>query len=248
MTRGVVAAALVLLSLIVVLPASADGGRVARGSIVALTSRSISVQTDRVKVTCAVRAQSPSLDGYAAGDRVAIVCRKVWRDRFVLARIRHLEASTNADGERKTVTFGGAITALSDTSISLHDGDRDLTCAITSSSPSLEHAKVGDHVRVTCTNGVLTSVAPVTVPPAKPVEPPRPAEPPKPPTTTTHALTGAIGTIAVLGDTSLTVHNIEHDLTCSLGDGSPKLGDFQVGDHVKVLCTDGVLSSIARVQ
>jgi len=249
MTRGVFAAALVLLSMIVVLPASADNGRVARGSIVAITSKSISVQTNDAKVTCALREHSPSLDGYAAGDRVAIACLRVRRDRFVLARIRHLTASTSSDGERKTVTFGGAITALSDTSISLHDGDRDLTCAITASSPSLGNAKVGDHVRVTCTNGVLTAVAPVTPPPVvKPVEPPRQPEPPKPAPPTTQTLTGAIGTITVIGDTSLTVHNAEHDLTCSLGDGSPKLGDFHVGDHVKVLCTDGVLTSIARVE
>ena len=115
MTRGVFAAALVLLSMIVVLPASADNGRVARGSIVAITPKSISVQTNDAKVTCALREHSPSLDGYAAGDRVATRVPPLRRDRFVLARIRHAHGVDDSDGERKTVTFGGAITALSDT-------------------------------------------------------------------------------------------------------------------------------------
>jgi hypothetical protein len=249
MTRGVLAAALALVSLVVVLPAGADDGRVARGSIVALGERSISVQTERFRVTCAVREKSPSLDGFAKGDRVMMICRQARRG-FVLARIRHLQTSTatNGDGEVKTVTFGGAITALSDTSISLHDGNRDLTCAITAASPSTGDAKVGDHLRVTCKNGVLAGVAPVGPPPApKPVEPPRQPEPPKP-APTTHQFTGAIGTIAVIGDASVTVHNAEHDLTCTLGASSPKLGDFHVGDRVKVLCIDGALTTIARVE
>jgi hypothetical protein len=246
MTRGAFAAALGLLSLVVVLPAGADDARLARGSITSVGATSISVATDRaVKVTCALRDRSPSLDGYSEGDRVAITCRRV-RHTFVLARIRHLQAAANSEGEVKTVAFGGAITALTDTSISLHDGDRDITCAITDVSPPTGDAKVGDHLRVVCKNGVLALVAPVTGP--KPVEPPRQPEAPKPaPTPTTHTLTGAIGTITVLGDTSLTVHNAEHDLTCSVGTASPKLGDFHVDDRVKVLCTDGVLTSIARV-
>jgi hypothetical protein len=170
---------------------------------------------------------------------------------FVLAKIRHLALVTSSDGERKVVTFGGAITALSATSISLHDGDRDLTCSIKDGSPSTAPAKVGDHVRVACTNGVLTAIAPVVPPPTRPAEPPKQPEQPKQPEPehpTTHVLTGAIGTIAVLGTSSLTVHNAEHDLTCSLGESSPRLGDFRVGDHVKVLCTDSVLSTIARVE
>jgi hypothetical protein len=131
----------------------------------------------------------------------------------------------------------------------LHDGDRDLTCSITDASPSTGTAKVGDHVRVICANGVLTAIAP---PLARPVDPPKPPAAPEPPRQpehpTTHVLTGAIGSITAVDASSLTVHNAEHDLTCSVGDSSPHLGDFHVGDRVKVLCTDGVLSSIVRVE
>ena len=35
-------------------------------------------------------------------------------------------------------------------------------------------------------------------------------------------------------------------MTCSVGDPSPHLGDYHVGDRVKVLCTDGVLTAISR--
>jgi hypothetical protein len=248
MTRGVLAAALGLLSLVVVLPAGADDARLARGAITALDSGSISVVTDRaVSVTCALRDRSPSLQGFTEGDRVTIACKRV-RRVYVLARIRHVRASLSSDGEVKTVTFGGAITALDGSSISLHDGDRDITCAITDASPSTGSVKVGDHLRVVCKNGVLASVTPVT-PAPKPPEPAHEPDAPTPPLApTTHALTGAIGSISVLGDASVTVHNAEHDLTCSLGASSPKLGDYRVGDRVKVLCTDGALTSIARVE
>jgi hypothetical protein len=242
-TRGVFAATLGLLTLVVALPAGADNGRSARGAIASLTPRAISVQTGSVKVTCALAERSPSLKGFAPGDRVAIVCHKVRRS-FVLAKIRHLEVATSSEGEVKKVTFAGAITALSATSISLHDGDRDLTCSLTNDSPSTASLQVGVHVRVACTNGVLTSLAPISPPPApRPVEPPKAPEPPHP---TTHVLTGAIGTLTVLEASSVTVHNAEHDLTCSLGDSSPHLGDYHVGDRVKVLCTDGVLTTISR--
>jgi hypothetical protein len=248
-TRGVFAATLGLLALVVALPAAADNGRSARGAIASITPKTISVQTAGPKVTCAIADRSPSLSGYSAGDRVAIGCHKV-RHVFVLAKIRHLQVATSSEGEVKKVTFAGAITALSATSISLHDGDRDLTCSVTADSPSTASLKIGVHVRVACTNGVLTALAPVgPPPPPRPVEPPKTPEAPKtpePPHPTTHVLTGAIGTLTVLETSTVTVHNAEHDLTCSIGDSSPHLGDFHVGDRVKVLCTDGVLTTISR--
>jgi len=51
----------------------------------------------------------------------------------------------------------------------------------------------------------------------------------------------------LLSSLSLTVHNDEHgDITCRLTDGSPHVGDFHVGDHVKLACADGVLKLIAK--
>src|SRR5581483_4574903 len=48
------------------------------------------------------------------------------------------------------------------TSISLHDGDRDLTCTLGPGSPSTASFAVGRHVKAICTDGVLTAIAPVT--------------------------------------------------------------------------------------
>ena len=90
--------------------------------------------------------RSPSLTGYNIGDRVQMVCVRV-RHALFLAKLRH---ATTPSGETLPVSFAGAITALSGTSISLHDGDRDLTCAIGDSSPSTDAFRVGQHARVAC--------------------------------------------------------------------------------------------------
>jgi hypothetical protein len=66
-----------------------------------------------------------------------------------------------AASDDASTRFGGALTALSDDSISLHDGDRDLTCKLDASSPSTADYKVGQHVKVVCAGGTLVSIAPV---------------------------------------------------------------------------------------
>ena len=46
----------------------------------------------------------------------------------------------------------------------------------------------------------------------------------------------------------LTVHNDEHgDVSCRVTDGSPRLGDYHVGDRVKLGCAGGVLKLIAKL-
>jgi len=43
------------------------------------------------------------------------------------------------------------------------------------------------------------------------------------------------------------VRGDEHgDLSCRVTDASPRLGDYHVGDHVKLACADGVLKLIAK--
>ncbi len=288
-------------ALILVLPAAADSGRTARGIVVTATATRIVVRSKHGLLHCAVSTASPSVADYATGDRVAIACRRA-DSHLVLARIRHLAAAP-ASSDTAPVTFGGTITALSDSAISLHDGDRNLTCSLSDASSRPAGAKVGDHARVVCTSGVLTSFTLVTAPPPattgggtvsalSPVSitihnaehgdvtctlgasspslgeihvgdvvrfgcvggalvaiskftplPPAPAPAPEP-----HPAFVTYGAISALSATSLTVHNEEHgDLTCSLGDSSPRLGDFHVGDHVQVGCSDGhLLVTIAR--
>lgn len=238
-------AAILAAALLVALPAAAEPGRAVSGSIVSVSPTHVKVRGEHQTLRCAVRKRSPSVEGFKAGDRVQVAC--VPGDGgLVLTRIRALPAAADTTrAEHGTVTFAGAITALSATSISLHDGDRDLTCSISSGSPSRGDSKLGDHAHVTCTDGVLTAFEPIVRVVPAPTSPP-PA--PTPPVPATPAVV-AYGVITVLTDASLTIHNDEHgDLTCTLGEHSPRLGDFHVGDRVKLGCTDGrVLVSISRV-
>jgi hypothetical protein len=199
------------------LPASAANGRSVKGVITALSGDAVSVRSaSSIVTTCGVTHASPDLDDFAAGDRVQVVCRGRHGARFVLTRIRHLDAPAPAtpSNETEPVKFGGAITALSDTSISLHDGDRDLTCSITSSSPSTADYKIGQHVRVACVGGKLAAIAAVTSDVGR----------------------YFVGTLSALDAKSITVQTPAGPVKCSIGDGSPSTAGFQVGDHVGMGC------------
>jgi hypothetical protein len=231
-----IAAALVA-SFALALPAAATDGRTVTGVVVSVSSSAVAVRDAKgVVTTCALAPKSPSLAGYSAGDRVQARCIRGTR-HLVLAHVRHLAASAGSTDETLPVTFAGAITALTDGSISLHDGDRDLTCAIGASSPSTAGYAVGQHARVACVNHTLAKIAPVTAP--APVSPPKPTEPP-------HTTVGALGTLTSLTTTAVTVHTDGGEVTCAIGDGSPALGDFHVGDRVKMGCVDGKLVALAK--
>jgi hypothetical protein len=315
MNRIALLGAVALVAMSAALPALAKDSPPLKGVVAALSSDGISFKGEHHTFTCALTSASPSLAGYAVGDRVQAKCRRK-AGRFVLAAIRHLTARASSANETEPVKFGGAVTALSSDSISLHDGDRNLTCTIGDASPSTSGLKVGDHAKVVCANGVLASWSPVTTsdaahvyegvvtavgsssitvhtvaedatcpvgvgspsvadvhvgdrvavgcrvgsnllvllkrleavpPPPVTTEPgtvtttePPPAPPAAPVWTTA-------GTVTALSSASLTVHNDEHgDVTCSLTDASPHLGDYHVGDHVKLECADGALKLIAK--
>jgi hypothetical protein len=137
----------------------------------------------------------------------------------VLAKIRRLPASSaGTSNETEPTTFGGVITALSDGAISLHDGDRNLTCSIDASSPSTTRVKVGTHVKVSCTNGVLVAIALVA---------------------TGDAGRAYEGTVSAVSATSITVHTAQGDGTCTVGDGSPSTAGVRVGDRVLAGCKTG---------
>jgi hypothetical protein len=309
MKRPILWAACVV-ALCVALPASAASGRSVRGQIASITTTAIQVQSkNSIVTTCGLGRRSPSLDGYAAGDRVQAVCRSR-RGHLYLARIRHLTtpAAPAPAKDTEPTTFGGPITALSGDSITLQDGDRTLTCAIDSTSPATGDYKVGQHVRVTCVGGTLTAIAlpelgryfagvvsaldsasitvqtehgPATcsIGAGSPstaefhvgdhvgmgckastmqlvllrkldgggdVTPPAP---PAPPTTdpTSHTTVGARGTLSALSDGSVSVTTDGGVVSCQLGTSSPKLGDYHVGDHVAMTCVDGVVTQFARV-
>jgi hypothetical protein len=212
-----VAAGIAALSLLA-LPAAAGNDHNVRGSITSLTANAISVQAKNgVVTTCGLGKHSPSVTGYAMNDLVQIVCHGSGKgkSRAKLARIKHLTTSTAPSADTSQVTFGGAITALTDTTISLHDGDRDMTCALDSTSPSTDGYKVGQHAKVVCAGGTLVSIASVG---------------------TGDAGRAYNGTIASLGAGGVTVTTEHGPVTCTLGAGSPALGDYAVGNHVLIGC------------
>ena len=163
MKRHILPWAAFAVALCIALPAAAANGRSVKGMIASISHHTVAVKSpSSIVTTCAVAQVSPSLSGYAAGDPVQMVCRSR-KGRLVLARIRHLlPAAGGAEERHRPTYFGGAITALSDSSISLHDGDRDLTCALDSSSPSTSDFKLGQHVKVECAGGKLVTIAAIT--------------------------------------------------------------------------------------
>jgi hypothetical protein len=218
-TRGLVFLTALLATLAVAIPASAAEGRSLKGVLVSLSSSAVAVKDAKnVVTTCAVVAKSPSLDGYATGDRVQAVCVRA-SGKLVLAKIRRLATQSGSpSNDAEPTKFAGAVTALSDSSISLHDGDRDLTCSTGASSPSTAGVKVGQHVKVACSNGVLVAIAPVT---------------------SGDAGRAYEGTVTAVSATSITVHNEKGDGTCTVGDGSPSVADVKVGDRVLAGCKTG---------
>jgi hypothetical protein len=217
MNKIALIAAVGLCGLASALPASGNGGVSAKGVVAALTMNGVSITGAHHTVTCALGRHSPSVAGFSVGDRVQAQCRRVSK-HLVLARIHHLTAPADGASTSEPVKFGGAVTILSDTSISLHDGDRDITCALGDGSPSTAGLKVGDHATVVCANGVLVSWAPVTAADAA------------------HVYEGAVTAI----DTgSITLLVGDQSVACTLGDGSPSLGDVQVGDRVYAGCRVG---------
>ena len=245
MKRTVLIVAALLAAFVAALPAAAEDGASVKGVVVSLSTSAVSVKDAKgVVTTCAVAAKSPSLDNYATGDRVQVQCRHTKRG-LVLAKVRHLatSAAPPRTDDAKPVTFGGAITALSDGSISLHDGNRDLTCTIDSTSPSTAAFHVGQHVKAACTGGVLSAIAALPAPPTgtdpKPGDP-KPSDPPK-------TTTGAQGTLTALTTSSVTVHTDGGDVTCTVGPSSGGVAHVQVGDRVKMGCVNGALVEIAKV-
>jgi hypothetical protein len=248
----------------------------ALGTIGALSSSSITVHTDGGEVTCAVTDRSPRLGDYHLGDKVKIACAdgvltaiaKVEPPADVQTAFGTLTALTDAAltvhtekgdvtctrGDRSPrlgdfhlgdkvkmactngvltaivkveVTMGaaGVLTAVTDASVSVLTDGGERTCTRGPNSPSLAGFAVGDKVKMACTNGVLTTIANVV----------------------TDNVVTRLGTLTALSDTTLTVHNGDGDLTCTRGEHSPALGDFHVGDLVRMSCTNGVLTTIAKV-
>ena len=195
-------------------------------------------------LTCTLTGDSPVPATFKVGDQVGIAC--VDGVLVKIVRLPQPAGSNDGSGKDGTTTTPsvnlyatGSITALTDGAIAIH-GDRDTSCTRGPSSPKLGDYKLGDRVRIACTNGVLTGIARAESSP-----PPPPPPPPAPPTTTPTVNTYATGSITALTDGAIAIHG-DHDTTCTRGPSSPTLGDYKVGDKVTIACVNGVLAGIAK--
>jgi len=168
----------------------------------------VTVHTDSRDLTCSRGEHSPALGDLRAGDRVKIACTS-----GVLTAIAKLT---------ETTITTGVLSALSHTSVTVLSDGGERTCA-RGESPTLDGYTLGDRVRMTCVNGVLTAFARADV------------------------ITDGVGVLTALAATSLTVHADGGDKSCSRSANSPSLDGYLVGDTVKFYCTNGVLSAIAKV-
>jgi hypothetical protein len=194
-------------------PALAGNGKSLRGTVASTTDTAISI-TGRLGITttCRLGLHSPSLAKVSVGDRVFAVCAKRRHGGLVLTTLRKDRTAPPAAKDTRPVTFGGAITALTDTSISLHDGDRDITCTLGPDSPKTDGFKVGQHAKVACADGLLVAIAAPEV--------------------------GRyfVGTVATLTDGALTLTTEHGPVTCTITPLSPSTASLKVGDKVGMGC------------
>ena len=194
-------------------PAVAGTGKSLRGTVASTSDTAISIAgRGGITTTCNLGLHSPSLANVSVGDRVRAVCVKRRRGGLVLTKLRKDLVGPPASKDTRPVTFGGAITALSDTSISLHDGDRDITCTIGPDSPKTDGFKVGQHAKVACADGVLVVIAAPEL--------------------------GRyyVGTVATLTDGALTLTTEHGPVTCTITPLSPSTASLKVGDKVGMGC------------
>jgi hypothetical protein len=174
-----------------------------------------------------------------------------------------LAAPASLAAAQPTWTAKGSITALKLHSITVHGQ----TCRITTASPSratLRLYGVGIEAKIACANGVLHAIDPLHAPTVIKV----PGTVYSPPTTSgsgnslataqtivalssglispSSSLTGGTP-ITALTDSAISAGGGTVSLTCSIGAGSPDLGNLAVGDRIiRMDCKNGVLTSITR--
>jgi len=259
--RRLLLAPLLVLGFVAAVAISGNAAPTARmvagaGTIKTLNTATIVVHGS-FDIACFVTTRSPSVALFAVGQRVELACKdgvltKIHRISTTVPTLTvpsgttslHADTGTTSTTTPITTTtttsaggtnaYGfGSISALTATSISV-TGDRTLTCSVSSTSPSLGGFHVGDAVKMGCHNGVLVGIVASTPTTSST-------------TTTTTATTNAygFGTITALTSSSISVTG-DRSLTCSIGSGSPALGDYHVGDAVKMGCQNSVLYGIVH--
>src|SRR4051812_26809603 len=209
----ILVAAMLAAAAFLTLPALAANGKSLRGEVASKTDTAISIAgRGGITTTCNLGRHSPSTATVSVGDRVRAVCVNRHHGGLVLTKLRKDSKAPSASKDTRPVTFGGAITELTDTSISLHDGDRDLTCTLGPDSPKTDGFQVGQHAKVACADGVLVAIAAPEL--------------------------GRyyVGTVATLTDTSLTLTTEHGPATCTITALSPSTASWKFGDKVGMGC------------
>jgi hypothetical protein len=176
-----------------------------------------------------------------------------------------LAAPAGAAAATPSWTARGPVTRLNPHSITVSGK----SCRVTSASPgrsTLRIIVVGSRVKIECAGGVLLDIDLLhPLPPMNPV----PLTPTTPSTSsssassmslamtktessangTTVSSTTLTGNFAITGlaNGSITAGIDSQSATCRVGDGSPDVSGFRVGDRLSRLdCRDGVLTSLTR--
>src|SRR5262249_58333653 len=120
----ILAAAMLAVAASLTVPALAGNGKSLRGTVASKTDMAISIAgRGGITTTCNLGRHSPSAAKVSVGDRVRAVCVRRRHGGLVLTKLRKDRmAAPAAAKDTRPVTFGGAITELTDSSISLHDG------------------------------------------------------------------------------------------------------------------------------
>jgi hypothetical protein len=162
-------------------------------------------------VTCSV-PDGFDLSGFAVGDRVLMGC-KYKNGNPVLIGLR------KKDSEPEYVYAAGAITVMTDESITVQGDGEPVSCAIPAEFDLGGHA-VGDKVGMYCVkvDGAWTLKA------LKSLDPPPPPE-----------YLYVTGSITALGGGNITVQGDGEPVTCAVPDGAD-LGAFALGDGVTMKC------------
>jgi hypothetical protein len=216
-----------------------NGNTYGFGAIAVLGPTSIGVIGER-PLTCALGPASPRLGDFHVGDRVKVACQNGFLVAIAADSPTGPPATTSAPTTTSATTTAGGngtLTALTPTSLTV-TGDRSLTCSVGSSSPATGQFHVGAAVKIGCVNGALYYIVGATPPPSTTTTSTTP-------TTITSANAYGIGTISGLSPTTISVTG-ESPLTCEIGSSSPPLGDYHVGDAVKLGCQNHVLYGIIK--
>jgi hypothetical protein len=209
----ILVAAVIAATASLTVPALAGNGKSLRGTVASMSDTAISISgVGGITTTCTLGRHSPSLATVAVGDRVRAVCVRRRHGGLVLTKLRKDRSGPPASKDTRPVTFGGVITALTDSSISLHDGDRDLTCTIGPDSPKTDGFNVGQHAKVACADGVLVAIA------------------------APEAGRYFVGTVSALSDASITLSTEHGPATCTITALSPSTASVKVGDKVGMGC------------